>query len=208
MPLSLQVKLLRVLQEGQVRPVGSTATLDIDVRIISATHRDLEVEIAAGRFREDLYYRLNVVHLALPSLAERREDIPLLAHHFLRQLATRYKKTVNGFAPEALELLIASPWPGNVRQLYNLVEQTVALSTSPVVTPTLVQGALKVQTEALSSFEEARRRFEREYLAQVLKITNGNVSQAARLAKRNRTEFYKLLQRHHLDPRLFKNAAE
>jgi two-component system response regulator GlrR len=208
MPLSLQVKLLRVLQEGQVRPVGSTATLDIDVRIISATHRDLEAEIAAGRFREDLYYRLNVVHLALPSLAERREDIPLLAHHFLRQLATRYKKTVNGFAPEALELLVASPWPGNVRQLYNLVEQTVALSTSPVVTPTLVQGALKTQTEALASFEEARRRFEREYLAQVLKITNGNVSQAARLAKRNRTEFYKLLQRHHLDPRLFKNAAE
>jgi two-component system response regulator GlrR len=208
MPLSLQVKLLRVLQEGQVRPVGSTATLDIDVRIISATHRDLEAEIAAGRFREDLYYRLNVVHLALPSLAERREDIPLLAHHFLRQLATRYKKTVNGFAPEALELLVASPWPGNVRQLYNLVEQTVALSTSPVVTATLVQGALKTQTEALASFEEARRRFEREYLAQVLKITNGNVSQAARLAKRNRTEFYKLLQRHHLDPRLFKNAAE
>lgn len=208
MPLSLQVKLLRVLQEGQVRPVGSTGTLDVNVRIISATHRDLEAEIVAGRFREDLYYRLNVVHLALPSLAERREDIPLLAHHFLRQLAGRYKKTVNGFAPEALELLIASPWPGNVRQLYNLVEQTVALSTSPVVPASLVQGALKTQTESLSSFEEARRRFEREYLAQVLKITNGNVSQAARLAKRNRTEFYKLLQRHHLDPRLFKNAAE
>jgi two-component system response regulator GlrR len=208
MPLSLQVKLLRVLQEGQVRPVGSTATLDVDVRIISATHRNLEEEIVAGRFREDLYYRLNVVHLALPSLAERREDIPLLAHHFLRQLGARYKKTVNGFAPEAMELLIASPWPGNIRQLYNLVEQTVALSTSPVVPATLVQGALKTQTETLSSFEEARRRFEREYLAQVLKITSGNVSQAARLAKRNRTEFYKLLQRHHLDPRLFKNAAE
>ena len=208
MALPLQVKLLRVLQEGQLRPVGSTATITVDVRIISATHRDLEVEIAAGRFREDLYYRLNVVHLALPSLAERREDIPLLAHHFLRQLAARYKKSVNGFAPEALELLVASPWPGNVRQLNNLVEQTVALSTSPVVPLSLVQGALKTQAESLSSFEEARKRFEREYLSQVLKITNGNVSQAARLAKRNRTEFYKLLQRHHLDPRLFKQFAQ
>ncbi len=208
MPQPLQVKLLRVLQEGEVRPVGSTATISVDVRIISATHRNLDTEIAAGRFREDLYYRLNVVHLALPSLAERREDIPLLAHHFLRQLATRYKKSVNGFAPEALELLVASPWPGNVRQLNNLVEQTVALSTSPVVPASLVQGALKTQAESLSSFEEARRRFEREYLAQVLKITNGNVSQAARLAKRNRTEFYKLLQRHHLDPRLFKQLAD
>jgi two-component system response regulator GlrR len=208
MPLPLQVKLLRVLQEGQVRPVGSTATLEVDVRIISATHRNLELEIAEGRFREDLYYRLDVVHLALPSLAERREDIPLLAHHFLRQLADRYKKSVNGFAPEALELLITSTWPGNVRQLNNLVEQTVALSTSPVVPASLVQGALKVQAETLSSFEEARKRFEREYLAQVLKMTNGNVSHAARLAKRNRTEFYKLLQRHHLDPRLFKQPLD
>jgi two-component system response regulator GlrR len=208
MPLPLQVKLLRVLQEGQVRPVGSTATLQVDVRIISATHRNLELEIVEGRFREDLYYRLDVVHLALPSLAERREDIPLLAHHFLRQIAERYKKSVNGFAPEALELLISSSWPGNVRQLNNLVEQTVALSTSPVVPLSLVQGALKIQAETLSSFEEARKRFEREYLAQVLKMTNGNVSQAARLAKRNRTEFYKLLQRHYLDPRLFKQPVE
>ncbi|MBI1965300.1 MAG: sigma-54-dependent Fis family transcriptional regulator, partial [Betaproteobacteria bacterium] len=124
MPVALQVKLLRVLQEKQVRPVGSTQSHAVDVRVISATHRNIEAEMAAGNFREDLYYRLNVVALALPPLAERREDIPLLANHFLSALAEKYRKTINGFAPEALELLVAAQWPGNVRQLYNVVEQS------------------------------------------------------------------------------------
>ena len=204
MPVSLQVKLLRVLQEKQVRPVGSTAAHDMDVRIISATHRNLEAEMAAGNFREDLYYRLNVVALQLPPLAERREDIPLLANHFFVQLAEKYKKTLNGFAPEALELLVSASWPGNVRQLYNVVEQSVALCTTPLIPASWVQQAIQNQQAEFASFEEARRRFEREYLTQLLKITEGNVTQAARLAKRNRTEFYKLLQRHQLDPKLFK----
>ncbi len=204
MPLPLQVKLLRVLQERQVRPVGAVQTIPVDVRIVSATHRDLAQEIAAGRFREDLYYRLNVVALSLPSLAERREDIPLLANHFLRRLAEKYGKDIRGFAPEAMELLVSSAWPGNVRQLLNVVEQTVALSTSPLIPFTLARDAVRHGAEEFASFEDARRRFERDYLTQLLKITDGNVSQAARLAKRNRTEFYKLLQRHQLDPALFK----
>jgi two-component system, NtrC family, response regulator GlrR len=204
MPLALQVKLLRTLQERHVRPVGSTQTFDIDVRVISATHRNLEAEMAAGNFREDLFYRLNVVSVRLPPLAERREDIPLLASHFLAQLAEKYRKTVNSFAPEALELLVGAPWPGNVRQLYNVVEQSVALATTPLVSSTLVQQAIQHQESRFASFEEARHKFERDYLAQLLKITSGNVTQAARLAKRNRTEFYKLLQRHQIDPKLFK----
>jgi two-component system response regulator GlrR len=207
MPLPLQVKLLRVLQERQVRPVGSVQALPVNVRIISATHRDLAEEIAAGRFREDLYYRLNVVALSLPTLAERREDIPLLANHMLRRLTERYGKDIRGFAPEAMELLIASAWPGNVRQLLNVVEQTVALSTTPLISATLAREAIRQGTEEFASLEDARRRFEREYLIQVLKITDGNVAQAAKLAKRNRTEFYKLLQRHSLDPALFKPAS-
>jgi two-component system response regulator GlrR len=205
MPLTLQVKLLRALQERQVRPVGSTGTHAIDVRVISATHRNLEAEMAAGRFREDLYYRLNVVALDLPALAERREDIPLLAGHFLSVLAAKYRKTVNGFAPEALELMVAAPWPGNVRQLYNVVEQSVALATTPIIPVSAAQQAIQNQQAEFASFEDARKRFERDYLTQLLKITEGNVTQAARLAKRNRTEFYKLLGRHQLDPKLFKS---
>jgi two-component system response regulator GlrR len=207
MPLSLQVKLLRVLQERQVRPVGATQGIPVDVRIITATHRDLAEEMAEGRFREDLYYRLNVVALELPPLAERSEDIPLLAAHFLGQLAERYQKEVRGFAPEAMERLVSAPWPGNVRQLYNVVEQVVTLSPTPIVSEDLVQKALNEDPDELPSFADARHQFERDYLARVLQMTGGNVSQAARLAKRNRTEFYKLLNRHHLDPALFKQSA-
>jgi len=205
MPLALQVKLLRVLQEKQVRPVGSTETHEVDVRVISATHRNLEAEMAAGNFREDLYYRLNVVALTLPPLGERREDIPLLAGHFLSQVSAKYRRVVNGFAPEAMELMIAASWPGNVRQLYNVIEQSVALATTPIIPVSLAQQAIQHQLAEFASFEDARRRFEREYLTQLLKITEGNVTQAARLAKRNRTEFYKLLGRHQLDPKLFKS---
>ena len=204
MPVTLQVKLLRVLQEKQVRPVGSTQSFPVDVRVISATHRNIEAEMAAGNFREDLYYRLNVVALQLPPLAERREDIPVLAKHFLVQLAEKYRKPITGFSPDALEAFVAASWPGNIRQLYNVVEQSVALSTTPIVSPTLVQQAIQHQQKEFASFEEARRKFERDYLAQLMRMTEGNVTQAARLAKRNRTEFYKLLQRHQLDPKLFK----
>jgi two-component system response regulator GlrR len=204
MPLPLQVKLLRVLQDKEIRPIGTTQSSPVDVRIISATHRNLEEAIKAGTFREDLYYRLNVVAFALPALSERREDIPVLASHFLAQLAERYKKTLNGFASEAMEILVKASWPGNVRELYNVIEQAVALSTTSIITPALVESAMRGQSGELSSFESARSEFERDYLAKLLKITGGNVTQAARLAKRNRTEFYKLLQRHHLDPKLFK----
>jgi two-component system response regulator GlrR len=205
MPLALQVKLLRVLQDREIRPIGSTQTIPVDVRIISATHRNLDEAIKNGGFREDLFYRLNVVSFSLPALAERREDIPVLATYFLSQLADKYKKSLNGFASEAMEILVKSSWQGNVRELYNVIEQAVALSTTPIVPPTLIENAIRGQTAELSSFEAARSEFEREYLAKLLKITGGNVTQAARLAKRNRTEFYKLLQRHHLDPKLFKN---
>jgi two-component system response regulator GlrR len=205
MPLPLQVKLLRVLQEREVRPVGAARSVAVDVRVVSATHRDLDAEIAAGRFREDLYYRVNVVNLKLPPLSERREDIPLLAGHFLAALGAKYKKTVNGFAGDAAEALLRAAWPGNVRQLFNVVEKCVALSTSPIVPLSLVERALSRPSEDMSSFDEARRAFERDYLLQLLKITAGNVTQAARVAKRNRSDFYTLLNRHQIDPALFKS---
>jgi two-component system response regulator GlrR len=206
MPLALQVKLLRALQERQVRPVGATQSVDVDVRVLSATHRSLAGEIAAGRFREDLYYRLNVVTLELPPLAARREDVPLLAAHFLARLAARYRKPLTGIAPEALERLVAAPWPGNVRQLHNVIEKCVALSTGTLLPGALVERALAARGEDLEAFDEARRDFEREYLTRILRITDGNVTQAARLAKRNRSDFYTLLGRHELDPTDFKPA--
>ena len=204
MPLSLQVKLLRALEEKVVRPVGSNESVDINVRVISATHRRLEERIAAGEFREDLYYRLNVVKLVLPALAERREDIPLLCGHFLQDFARRYDRPRLALSPEAMELLVAAPWPGNVRQLLNVVEQAVALSATDVIPASLVRQALDAGDSALTPLDEARRAFERDYLARILKITAGNVTQAARLAGRNRTEFYRLLERHSLEPGMFK----
>jgi two-component system response regulator GlrR len=204
MPMRLQVKLLRVLQEHQVRPVGSTEAIHVDVRVISATHRDLQAMMRDGGFREDLYYRLNVVNIGLPMLDQRREDIPLLVSHFLQQIAAEAGQERKVYAPEAVELLVTAEWPGNIRQLYNIVRQNVALSRSPVISGELVQSSLGEHAGKLASFSDARDEFTRNYLSQILQITMGNVSQAARLAKRNRTDFYKLLARHELNPDSFK----
>jgi two-component system response regulator GlrR len=201
--MRLQVKLLRVLQENQVRPVGSTDAIPVNVRVISATHRDLQQLLTTGSFREDLFYRLNVVHIEMPPLAKRREDIPLLVAHFLEQI-TRESGTRKIYAPEAVELLATAEWPGNIRQLHNVVRQNVALSRTPIINAELVQQSLGGSPSRLPSFDEARDEFTRSYLSQLLQITNGNVSQAARLAKRNRTDFYKLLSRHQLTPDEFK----
>ncbi|HIX61976.1 MAG TPA: two-component system response regulator GlrR [Candidatus Halomonas stercoripullorum] len=204
MPLPLQVKLLRALQERQIRPLGSTQSIPVNVRILSATHRDLGQAMQQGEFREDFFYRLNVVNLKLPALQERAEDVPLLARHLVAQAAERHKPFVKGFSPEALNLLATSAWPGNVRQLVNVVEQCVALTRSPMIPEALVAQALAAEESALPTFNDARAGFERSYLVKVLKITEGNVTQAARIAGRNRTDFYKLLARHELEPATFK----
>ncbi|MBS6032293.1 two-component system response regulator GlrR [Pantoea brenneri] len=204
MPQALQVKLLRVLQERKVRPVGSDHDMDIDVRIISATHRDLPKAMEKKEFREDLFYRLNVVNLKIPALHQRTEDIPLLANHLLRQAAERHKPQIRSFSVDAMKRLMAASWPGNVRQLVNVVEQCVALSASPVISDALVAQALSGENSALPTFVEARNQFELNYLRKLLQMTKGNVTHAARLAGRNRTEFYKLLSRHELDASDFK----
>jgi two-component system response regulator GlrR len=203
MPVRLQAKLLRVLQENALRPAGGGDAIPINVRVISATHRDLQQLMAAGQFREDLYYRLNVVHIEMPALSRRREDIPLLVAHFLAQIA-RESGVRKIYAPEAVELLATADWPGNVRQLQNVVRQNVALSQTPIIPVELVQQSLGGSPGRLPSFDEARDEFTRSYLSQILQITGGNVSQAARLARRNRTDFYKLLARHQLTPEEFK----
>ncbi len=208
MPAPLQVKLLRVLQEGEVRPVGATETRPVDVRILSATHRNLDEAIASGEFREDLYYRLHVVNLMLPPLRERREDIPLLAQHFLTVLTEKYQRRIHGFAPDALDMLTAADWPGNIRQLHNVLEQCCALCTTPTIPASLVARALRDKPAGIQPLAEARSTFERDYLISLLKLTRGQVSEVARLAGRNRTEVYRLLQRHGLTPALFKDRDD
>ncbi len=203
-PQAFQVKLLRVIQERTLRPVGSTESVDVDVRIISATHRPLAKMVEDGEFREDLYYRLDVASLHLPSLAERAEDIPILANYFLRQSAIQAEKEVHAFAPEAMEMLLGEPWPGNIRQLQNVVEHSVALATAPIIPAALVGITIKKAFTPYPTFAEARLRFEQDYLITLLKMTEGNVTQAARIADRNRTDFYALLQRNHIVPALFK----
>ena len=204
MPLHIQVKLLRVLQDRQIRPVGSSQPVPVNVRIISATHRNLEEAIKEHAFREDLFYRLNVVSLELPPLHERREDIPLLAEHFVSLLTAKDEGQEKRFTPEAMQVLVEAPWPGNIRQLYNVVENAVALSTSPLITEDLLFDALKQHQKKILPLAEARRQFEQQYLIQLLQTTRGNVSQAAKMANRNRTDFYKLLSRHHIVPALYK----
>jgi len=205
MPLSFQVKLLRVLQEGEIRPVGANKVIKVDVRIISASHRNLQLLTSEERFRMDLYYRLNVVTLSLPRLTERLEDIPLLAKHFIANSNPKKPPIAKGLSNEALELLLSYQWPGNVRQLKNVIEHVCTFATTPLIPVSLVEKALQEKQTTLISFSDAKKNFERDYLIKILQLANGNVAEAARLAKRNRTEFYRLLDRHALKAAQFKN---
>ena len=205
LPMPAQLKLLQVLQDSPAQPPAGSESIAVNVRIISTTNHDLQSLLSSGQFRDDLYYRLNVVHIDLPPLSRRREDIPVLVAHFLAEISkqTGQRKI---YAPEAIELLATSDWPGNVRELGNVVHQNCALAQTPIIPVELVQQSLGGTQAKLPSFDEARDEFTRSYLSQILQITGGNVSQAARLAKRNRTDFYKLLSRHQLLPDDFKKS--
>jgi len=205
MSAAFQVKLLRALQEGEIRPVGANKTIAVDVRVISASHQDLQEMTANNLFRLDLYYRLNVVTLMLPRLAERLEDIPLLASYFITHNDIQIESAAKGFSNEAMELLISYDWPGNVRQLKNVIEHICTFATTPLVPVNLVEKALREKQKLSLSSNDAKKNFEREYLVKLLQLANGSVTQAAKLAKRNRTEFYRLLDRHNLKAAQFKN---
>ncbi|WP_026970554.1 sigma-54-dependent transcriptional regulator [Aliagarivorans marinus] len=200
LPLSVQVKLLRVLQERKVRPVGATQPIPVDFRLVCASHQDLQLAVSEGRFRDDLYYRINGFELVIPPLRERQEDIPLLISHFCQVGALASSKQ---FAPAAMALMMAANWPGNVRQLANVVQQLVILVPGELIDEDAVRRALREEQQWLG-FSQAREQFERRYLAKLLRMTDGNVSHAAKLAERNRTEFYKLLERHQLKPEAYR----
>lgn len=199
MPMSLQVKLLRALQERSVRPVGSTTSIDVDVRIISATHKDLQEAMQDNEFREDLYYRLNVVNLDIPKLKDRFEDIPLLADYLLKESAKKHAINVRKFADDAMNMLTKADWPGNVRQLVNVVERCVALTNSNIIPASLVEQSLSQETQYWPTLTQARDSFEYRYLCRLLQLTDGNVTRASDMAGRNRTDMHKLMKKHGLN---------
>ncbi len=207
MPAALQVKLLRAIQEKEIRRVGATQTRRVDVRIIAATHRDLLAEVKEGRFREDLYYRLHVLPLHVPSLRERPEDIPLLANHFLKKFAEVNGKPVQGISEPALKILMEYSWPGNVRELENVMERAVILGRFEVITPADLPEALVAHQPEYVLFDRGGRRrmtleeLEREYILQVLEEVKGNKQQAAERLGIDRKTLYRRLEQYQDSPR-------
>jgi len=209
-PLSLQAKLLRVLQERQVRRVGGNRFIEVDVRVISATHRNLTAMVKEGDFREDLYYRLNVISLPLPPLRDRAGDIPLLAYHFFRRYAAQSGKDLKGIAPETLELLEQYPWPGNVRELQNVMERAVVLAEGETVSPADLPASLRLPQKAPAAavaehltLKDAKQQWvealERDYLIVLLQKHQGNISQAAKTAGVDRKTIHRLLKRYRIE---------
>jgi two-component system response regulator GlrR len=204
----LQVKFLRVLQEREFYPLGAGRPAKVDFRLITATNQNLWRAVSEGRFREDLYYRIHVIPVVLPPLRERREDIPLLAHYFLQRWSREFSKPIQGFAPEAMQCLMAHDWPGNIRELANVVERAVVLASHNLITADLLllgSEMSRTSPHKLGSLKEAQDKSERTYLIQILTATRGNISQAAALAGRYRPDLYKLLRKHALDPAAFKD---
>jgi two-component system, NtrC family, response regulator HydG len=203
-----QVRLLRVLQERQVRPVGANETRDIDVRVVAATNRDLTERVHSGDFRQDLYYRLDVLSIRVPPLRERPEDVPALVHHFLRKRSARLGKEVHHVEPQVLERLSAYAWPGNVRELENAVERAIVLAKGDTFTVDLLPGVLRAQAPlqaasgpdaSLSSpLAEAKTSFERRYLEHLIDRAEGKVGKAAQLAGLDPSNLRRLLKRHNL----------
>ena len=205
MSLPIQAKLLRVLQEKRFYPLGSERAVEVDVRLIVATNKDLEAEVKKGSFREDLFYRIHVVPIDLPPLRERKEDVPPLAEYFLKEISQRMKKDIKGISSMAMQKLMLYDWPGNVRELENTIEHAVAITQHDIISEEIVLPTKDLPTEPLKPFKEAVEDFKRGYLARLLEFTKGNVSRAAELAGRYRADFYNLVKKHNLKPEDFKN---
>ena len=207
---SLQAKLLRALQERSFRRVGGKSEVQVDVRIIAATNRDIEREVAEERFRRDLYYRINVVKIAVPPLRERRSDVPLLVDHFVGRFAREMGKALLGLEPSAMQVLLDHSWDGNVRQLQNVLRRAVTMSRTEYIElvdlPEELRGT--EDTESTADFFGLRSRkvesFERDYLVELLRKVKGDVSRASKVASLPRATFYRLLKKHEIQPADFR----
>ncbi len=204
MSLSIQAKLLRVLQERRFYPLGSGKPVEVDVRVIVATNKDLETKVKNGSFREDLFYRIHVVPIHIPPLRERKEDIPPLAEHFLSEVSQRVKKEIRGISAMAMQKLMLYDWPGNVRELENTIEHAVAITQNDVISEEIILPSKDLPAEPLKPLKEAVEDFKRAYLVRLLEFTKGNVSKAAERAGKYRAEFYNLLKKYNLKANDFK----
>ncbi|MGD8209423.1 MAG: sigma-54 dependent transcriptional regulator [Desulfobacterales bacterium] len=204
MPLSMQVKLLRVMQEKEFFPVGGRKTIKMDIRFIASTNKNLKEEVKNGNFREDLFYRIHVIDIHLPPLRERQGDVPVLSHYFLDKLSKEMNKDITGFSAPALQKLMLYSWPGNVRELQNTVESAVAMATENIISEDLILPALKAEVSNLKPLKDAKENFEKNYLLQLIELTEGNMAQAARLAGKYRADLYELLKKYDLKPSNFR----
>lgn len=204
MPLSMQAKLLRVLEKKEFYPLGAREIVKVDVRIIAASNRNLEEEIKRGKFRHDLFYRIHVIPVGLPPLRERKEDIPILAEHFLSKFSRKMKKKIKGFSPSVMQKLMLYEWPGNIRELENMVECAVALSSHTIITDDLILCTQKSAEDSLQPLKDAKEDFEKNYITQLVELTQGNITQAAKLAGKYRADFYDLLKKYDLKPADFR----
>jgi two-component system, NtrC family, response regulator GlrR len=205
MPLSIQAKILRVIQERQFRPIGSEKLVEVNVRIIVATNKNLEEQVKQGLFREDLYYRIHVIPVYLPSLRDRKEDIPPLVDHFLEKSRLQMKKEIKGLTPQAMQKLMLYDWPGNVRELENVVEYSAAMTDKEYITEDLILQTKGVVSQGpVKPLKEAKDAFEKSYLIYLMETCKGNVTEAAQFAGKYRADFYDLLKKHSLNPHDFK----
>jgi len=208
LPLLAQVKVLRFLQEKEYKQLGSSKVHHADVRVVSATNIDLEKAVKGGTFRQDLYYRLNVIMLRLPPLRDRKEDIPILARHFSDQYASEFNKRIESFTPEALQKLLLYEWPGNVRELENVVERAVIFSKHGVIESGDVMLPYQESTPRTQSFQQAKStiiaEFERSYIHGLLIAHQGNISKAAKAAQKNRRAFWELVRKYKIDVNQFR----
>lgn len=212
MPVSMQVKMLRILQENEFYPLGGNTKIKLNVRLIAASNTNLSEEVSKGTFREDLFYRIHVIPIKLPPLRERKESIPLLAEHFIKEFNAKMQKNIKGITPEGMNKLINYAWPGNVRELKNVIEYSVAMATTEYLPEDLVlqtqnfeRNDSEIEKDSLKPLKEAKQDFEKDYLVQLLELTNGNVSQASKLAGKYRADFYDLMKKHQLKADDFRN---
>ncbi len=212
LPLAAQVKLLRLLQEKEYKQLGSSKVLQADVRVIAATNIDLEKAASEGKFRQDLYYRLNILPLVLPPLRERKEDIPLLARHFLVKYTVEFQKQITDFTSEALQKLLAYEWPGNVRELENVIERAVAFSRQTIIQSVDIALPGQENIAGQESFRATKSRviaqFEKEYIQDLLRIHKGSVTKAAEAVQKNRRTFSELIRKHKIDVQRFRPGAK
>lgn len=212
LPLSAQVKLLRFIEEKTYRPLGQNSSISADIRLIAATNKDLKDLIIRGNFREDLFFRLSSICISVPSLREKREDIPLLVDHFIKRFSTLYEKEVLGIKPDALMKLVLHNWSGNVREMENIIRQAVIMNNNEWIGVENLDFNIYSTNQIIfpGSFQKEKmnniKNFEKNYLATTLNIFKGNVSQAAKFAQKDRREFYRLIKKYKLDPEFYRST--